>query len=53
VSGLVFRFGVPVRVEPLAAMAAPETISTIVFSADGRHLAAIDKGQTIWVGVGF
>jgi hypothetical protein len=32
---------------------APQTISTVVSSADGKHLAAIDNGQAIWVGVSF
>ena len=30
---------------------APETVSSIVSDADGTHLAAIDNGQTIWIGV--
>jgi hypothetical protein len=30
---------------------APATISSIVSDADGTHLAAIDNGQTIWIGV--
>ncbi|HEY2340874.1 MAG TPA: hypothetical protein VGH75_10120, partial [Steroidobacteraceae bacterium] len=32
---------------------APQTISTVVLSFDGTHLAAIDNGQTIWIAVSF